>query len=145
MQKIVSYLCEEYLGVEPLPVFFDNIDGVISILNLKNKFIVVNRKYKTDKITVLAAIAHELEHYYQILYANSLDTPKAKRWKQELKNYIYENDFLGNATQEIEIDSEAFAVVILESEFGIKYQNPNKNLQSIIDKYIQLGKLLDND
>ena len=104
-----------------------------------------NRKYKNDKITVLAAIAHELEHYYQIFYLNNFDTPKAKRWKKEMDNYINESNIEANQIQEIEIDAEAFAIVVLETELGLKYENPDKQIQSIIEDYIKLGKLISDN
>lgn len=143
--QFVAGICNEYLGFTPIPVMFDEIDGMISMLDTNNMLIVVNRKYKEDKVKVLAAIAHELEHYYQILYANSYDTAKAKRWRKELENYINESDIEKNQIQEIEIDAEAFAIVVLETELGLKYENPDEQIQSIIEDYIKLGKLINDN
>lgn len=61
--------------------------------------IILNNKYINDYEELLDSCLHELEHNWQRLYIASNDTPKARRWKQELENY---NRL--DVTQEIEID-----------------------------------------
>ncbi len=72
-----------------------------------------------------------------------MDTPKAKRWRAELENYISDANPNMNVLQEIEIDAEAFTEVILDNEFGITYRNPNPTLQELIDEYIRSKKILE--
>lgn len=143
LEEIVVDVCNVYLNVTPIPIIFETVPGNIAVYDNKLKCIKVNRKYKDDKVTMAAAIVHELEHYYQILYAYTFDTPKAKRWKNELENYIGTSNPIENIMQEIEIDAEAFAEVILSCEFGIKYRNSIPEYQDVIDKYIRSGKLLE--
>lgn len=61
----------------------------------------------------------------------------------ELENYISDDNPNMNVLQEIEIDAEAFTQVVLDTEFGITYRNPNPLLQELIDKYIRSGKILE--
>lgn len=139
LDEIVFIICNEDLGVNTIPVIFEIVPGNIAIYDNKLKCIKINSKYKDDKITMVAAIVHELEHYYQILYAFNMNTPKAKRWKNELENYIDISNPTENIMQEIEIDAEAFTEVILSCEFGINYRNPIPDYQEVIDNYIKSG------
>lgn len=145
INEIAGNISRDYLGLEPIPVIFEEIPGNISVLDIKEKYIKLNPKYKNDLITLIASLSHELEHYYQLVYVKSYDTPKAKRWKLELENYITDQNPNGNELQEIEIDAEAFAKVILITEFGIEYHNPNSMLDWIIDEYIKSKKILSDD
>lgn len=145
LQGVIFDICREYLGITPIPVVFEEVPGNVSVFDNKLICIKVNPKYKYDKVTMVAAVVHELEHYYQLLYASNMDTPKAKRWKKELNNYISgENDPVGNVLQEVEIDAEAFAEVILSCEYGIEYKNDNPYIQSLVEKYIRSGKLIES-
>ena len=143
LDEVVFDICLNYLFCDPIPVIFEEVPGNISVFDNKLQCIKINPKYKEDKVTMVAALIHELEHYYQILYASNYDTPKARRWKKELQNYIAEGNPLGNILQEIEIDAEAFSQVILECEYGIKYKNPDPVYQLVIEEYIKSGKLLE--
>ncbi len=143
LDEVVFNICENYLNCEPIPVIFEKVPGNISVFDNKLQCIKINPKYKEDKVVMVAALVHELEHYYQILYASNNDTPKSRRWKKELQNYITEVNPLGNISQEIEIDAEAFAQVILECEFGIHYKNPDPAYQLVIEEYIKSGRLLE--
>ena len=145
LQGIIFDVCREYLNVEPIPVVFEKVQGNIAVFDNKLICIKVNPEYKYEKVTMVAAIVHELEHYYQLLYVSNIDSPKAKRWKDNLNNYIKgEIDPIGNVLQEVELDAEAFAEVILDCEFGIQYRNPDPILQEAIDRYIRSGKLIED-
>lgn len=143
VQQLLLMVCDEYLGIEPIPIIFEEVPGNISVLDVKERCIKLNPKYKDDKVMLVAASVHELEHWYQILYVSNYDTPKAKRWRLELENYISDKNPDMNILQEIEIDAEAFTQVVLDTEFGITYRNPNPLLQELIDKYIRIGKILE--
>lgn len=145
MQSIVFDVSREYFHIEPIPVVFEEVQGNISVFNIKEKCIMLNPKYKDDKVTLAAATVHELTHYFQLLYVLNYDTPKAKRWKEELSNYINDKNPIGNVLQEIEIDAEAMSEVILETEYGIKYKNSDPLLQDLIDEYIRSRKILSDD
>ncbi len=143
LEGIVIDICNEYLGVVPIPVVFEKLPGNTAVFDRKLICIKVNPDYRDNQIIMVSSIVHELEHYYQLLYVANYDTPKSRRWKYNLEHYINESDPYNNPRQEIEIDAEAFAVVILDCEFGIKYKNPDSEIQNLIIDYIQSGKLIE--
>ena len=146
LQQIVFDVCENWLGIEPIPVLFgEHIGTDEARLDIKEKVIWLNLKNQDDWVELLNGVLHELEHLYQLYYVSSMDTPKAKRWKEELDNYKGKEDPLGNLLQEIEIDASAFAQVVMSTEFGIEYRNENPIIQKLIDRYIISKKILSDD
>lgn len=142
-QKVSDNICIEYLNVEPIPVIFAETKGCIAVLDIQLECIRLNPKYKEDKVQLVSALLHELEHHYQLCYISNFNTPKAQRWKREIFNYILSDKPKQNVLQEIELDAEDFAEVILECEYGITYRNPEPTLQFAIEEYIKSGKLLE--
>lgn len=136
-QEAVFVVCSDYLGIEPIPVVFDKLDGEVARYDSKLQAIILNRKYKNNYIELLDSTLHELEHHWQRLYISNYNTPKALRWKKELENYDPTD-----VTQEIEIDACAFAQVIGNCEFGINYKCEDPLLQKLVEDYIQSGKIL---
>ena len=143
LQQISDSICDEYLNVEPIPVVFEETKGCIAILDIKLECIRLNPKYKEDEVQLVFALLHELEHYYQLCYVSMNNTPKAQCWKKELLNYITSDKPNQNPFQEIELDAESFAEVVLECEYGITYRNPEPTVQLAIEEYIKSGKLLE--
>lgn len=93
IQEIVFNVCDNYLGLVPIPVVFEEVKGTIAVFHNELMCIMINPKYKYDKFIMFAAVVHELEHYYQLLYASNMNTPKALSWKYELENYITKKSF----------------------------------------------------
>ncbi len=144
LQCIIFDVCLNWLKIDPIPVVFETIPGNVAVFDNKLVCIKVSNKYKDDKVAMAAAIVHELEHYYQLLYVANFDTPKARRWKKELNNYISgEKGPIGNVLQEVELDAEAFVEIVLSCEYGIEYRNPIPELQEAIEIYIKSGKILE--
>ncbi len=152
-KKILEYLQEQFQkisktylgGIQPIPIYFEDLETVEAELNLDLECIFLNRKNKKNKKKLLHSLIHEAEHFYQVHYVNTYSTPKAKRWKYQLENYISNEDHLSYAIQEIEIDAEAMAQVILKCEYGLKCKNPIPLVQMLIDHYIQTKKILKDD
>lgn len=139
LQKEIDKIAETYLGIEPIPVVFgQNMEDDEAMYDGELQAILLNPKNQEDYIQLLESCLHELEHHYQIFYANAFDTPKAKRWKKELENYQ-----LGNPMQEIEIDAYAFAQVVLMKEYGITYKHPDEAYQTLIHYYIVSKRILE--
>lgn len=138
-QQAILLVSSEYLGIEPIPVIFEDINGDISRYDVKEHVIILNRKYKNDYKELMNSCLHELEHHYQLLYISNFNTPKALRWKSELETY--------DRTQisEVEMDAYAFSRVVGSCEFGINYTTGNEELERLIDKYIDSGKLINDD
>ena len=146
LQQIVFDVCKDWLGIEPIPVLFgEHIGTDEARLDYKEQVIWLNPKNQSNWIELLNCVLHELEHLYQILYANSMDTPKAKRWKKELDNYIGGEDPLGNLLQEIELDAMAFAQIVMATNYGIYYEHEDPVIQELINRYIKSEKMLSDD
>ena len=146
LQHIVFDVCKRWLGVKPIPVLFgEHIGTDEARLDVKEQVIWLNPKNQNDKVELLASLLHELEHLYQAYYVSSMDTPKAKRWKKELDNYIGGEDPIGNLLQEIELDANAFAQIVLASDYGIHYEHQAPIIQELINRYIKSGKMLNDD
>lgn len=145
ISRFACYVCEEYLGIEPLPILFEDLVGEASRLDVKEQCIFLNRKYKEDIIELLHSALHELQHSFQIQYAYAFNTQKALRWRRELESELKVDDPINYVLQEIEIDANAFAAVVLECELGIYYEIPNRHIQKLIEVYIASGKILNED
>ena len=146
LQKIVLDVCENWLGVKAIPVLFgEHIGTDEARLDVKEQAIWLNIKNQNNWVELLASLLHELEHLYQIIYASSMDTLKAKRWKKELDNYIGGEDPLGNILQEIEIDANAFAQIVLATDYGIHYEHQDPIIQEVINRYIKSKKMISDD
>ena len=74
----VSLNLSNYLEVEMVPILFEDITED-SRLYLKEGYIAINEKYKGDYIECLKSLCHEYRHLYQLYYAKTNNSPKAKR------------------------------------------------------------------
>lgn len=146
IENLVTDVCKNWLGIEPIPVLFGehmgNDDGK---LDLKEQVIWLNPKNVDNKIQLMNITIHEFEHLYQSIYIQNFDTPKAKRWRKEMNNYIGGDNPIAYIMQEIEIDAHAFSQIVLATDYGIIYNHPDPIVQLMIDKYIKSKKILKDD
>ncbi len=146
LQNQFQSLANTYFGgIEIVPIYFENLEDTEAELNQAYGCILLNRKNKRNKKKLLRSLIHEIEHLYQIHYVNTYSTPKARRWKQQLENYTSNEDYLSYAIQEIEIDAEAMAQIILKCEYGLQCKNSIPLVQMVIDHYIKTKKILNDD
>ena len=146
LQKVVFDVCDSWLGIKPIPVLFgEHIGKDEARLDLKEEVIWLNPKNQDKWVELLDSLLHELEHLYQAYYISSFDTPKARRWKEEMNNYIGGEDPIGNVLQEIELDARAFAQLVLATDYGIHYEHQDPIIQELINRYIKSGKMLNDD
>lgn len=146
LHQVVINVCTNWLAVVPIPVLFDEYMGTDEArFDIKECCIWLNPKNQNNWVQLMESTIHELEHYYQLIYVTNNDTPKAKRWKKEIENYIGAEDPKRNVIQEIEIDARAFAQLVLATDYGIKYKNQNAWLQELIDQYIDSAQILSDD
>ena len=146
LQKVVFDVCNKWLFIEPIPILFsEDIGRDEARYDLKEQVIWLNVKNQYNFISLLDSVLHELEHLYQHYYVSSCDTPKARRWKKEFENYIAAEDHFGNLTQEIEIDAMAFSQLVLELDYGIKYEHHDPIIQELINRYLISEKMLSDD
>lgn len=146
LQKVVFEVCERWLFINPISILFsDDIGTDEARYDLKEQVIWLNTKNQNNFISLLDSVLHELEHLYQHYYISSCDTPKARRWKKEFENYIADEDPFGNLTQEIEIDAMAFSQLVLQLDYGIRYEHSDPIIQELINRYLQSEKMLSDD
>lgn len=145
IQPFTNYVCESYLGLSPVPVLFDDLIGEASRYSYEDECIYLNRKYKDDMIELLHSTLHEIEHYFQGKYAYAYETPKALRWRKDIESNIGIDEPIRYQLQEIEIDANAFAAVVLSCELGITYIHPIDLIQAKIEEYISSNQILNDD
>jgi hypothetical protein len=131
-----------FLGVEALPICFENIQEDSRLVLEYPAHIEINRKYLHNHEECLKSICHELRHVYQIYKATDPENERHERWHKELFNHftpINLNDKVSVVeynTKEVEIDAYAFTQVIINQEYGLEIKHPNKAYQIIIEAYI---------
>lgn len=131
-----------FLGVEALPICFENIQEDSRLILEYPAHIEINRKYLHNHEECLKSICHELRHVYQIYKVADPENDRHERWHKELFNHftpINLNDKVSVVeynTKEVEIDAYAFTQVILHQEYGLEIKHPNKAYQIIIEAYI---------
>lgn len=131
-----------FLGVEALPICFENLSVDSRLVLEYPAHIEINRNYLHTHEECLKSICHELRHVYQIYKARYPETDRHKRWKNELVNHftpINLNDtesLVEYNSKEVEIDAYAFTQVILNQEYDLTIKHPNKAYQILIEAYI---------
>ena len=130
----------EHLGVNPLPVKFEELDEEDSRLYIKEEYVAINIKYKNDYLECAKSITHEYRHVFQIYYANLFDTETAIRWKKLLATQINSStineDGSNYINQELEIDAFAFTKFYLKQYEHIDVKNKMNGLDKYLDEYI---------
>ena len=131
-----------FLGVEALPICFENLSVDSGLVLEYPAHIEINRKYLHNHVECLKSIAHELRYVYQIYKASDPETDRHNRWKNELVNHFTPMDLNDKASiveynsKEVELDSYAFTQVILKQEYNLTIKHPNKAYQILIEAYI---------
>lgn len=136
LQIELNKICKTYLcDIEPIPIVFDNTIKSTAIYHFELNAIILHPKNINNRNRLLTSMLHELEHYCQWIYVNNFKTNKAKKWAKEIQNYNTTKEHYYN--QEIEIDAIAFSQIIMQTEYNITVELPNKKIQNKINKYKQ--------
>lgn len=130
----------DHLGIDPLPIKFEDMGQDDSRLYIKEQYVGINRKYNDDFEECVKCIAHEYRHIFQIFYSQLFDNDIARR-KGLLSTQINSatmmqdgSDYIG---QELEIDAFAFTKFYFEHYEGMKVVNRIDGLDDILDLYIE--------
>lgn len=75
--KALAERVAEYLGVEIIPIEFDNIVDDSRLVLRPEVKIVINSKYQDDYFECAKAVTHEYRHLFQIFYANMFNDSRA--------------------------------------------------------------------
>lgn len=78
----------DHLGIDPLPIKFEDMGQDDSRLYIKEQYVGINRKYKDDFEECVKYIAHEYRHIFQIFYSQLFDNDIARRRKGLLSTQI---------------------------------------------------------
>lgn len=130
----------EYLGVEELPIEYEEFVNDSSRLELKPRARIVVRERATyNKAELLDCIAHEYRHAFQIYYSQMMDDNLARLWREDLADAVASENIAGNElrymAQAIEVDARAFAQVWVEKKLGVVERVKAEWYQMLIDEY----------
>lgn len=149
MKDLIQFQNEvaEHLGIDPLPIRFEDIGDEDSRLYFfMRKHIVINSKYKDNYIECAKCITHEYRHYFQSDFANHFDNEIANRWRMLLNSQVNAGNmnFDGSdyISQELEIDAFAFTKYYLKKYEGIDVKNKIEGLDEFLDEYIEKRKAI---
>ncbi|MDD3383690.1 MAG: hypothetical protein PHX46_02630 [Bacilli bacterium] len=132
MLEEISKRIAEYLGVDVLPIEYDNniVDDNRLVTEGKSK-IIINQKYKKNYLETVKSITHEYRHVFQLYWVILMPNDElAKLWKEELIKAKTGNE-KGYNLQTFELDAFAFTQVFLARE-GVKIKHPNIKYQELI-------------
>jgi len=139
-------LCQritDRLGIDPLEIKFEEIIDD-SRLYIKEEYVALNKKLENDYVECAKAITHEYRHLFQLFYVDMFDDDRARRWKNELSNYVNSSNInkagINYISQELELDAFAFTKFYLERFESITVKSKIKGYDEIIDKYILINK-----
>lgn len=130
----------EHLGIDLLPIKFEDLGDEDSRLYLKEEYVGINIKYKNDYLECAKSITHEYRHVFQIFYASLFTNETAIRWKKLLATQINSStmneDGSNYINQELEIDAFAFTKFYLKQYECLDVHNKVDGLDEHLDKYI---------
>lgn len=130
MQEVV-----DYLGLDLIPLEFDEISDDSRLITKPHLKLVINSKFENNYVECAKSITHELRHLFQITYVALMNDERAARWKEELSSAKTGNE-VGYVMQELELDAFAFTENCLKEKYGIEVKYPNDEYQKLIDLYI---------
>ena len=130
----------DHLGIDPLPIKFEDLGEEDSRLYIKEECVGINIKYKDNYLECAKSITHEYRHVFQIYYANLFNNELAFRWKKLLATQINSStmnkDGSNYINQELEIDAFAFTKFYLKKYEHIDVKNKMDWLDDYLDAYI---------
>ena len=134
----------EHLGIDRLPIKYEELELDDSRLYLKEEYVAINIKYKDNYLECAKAICHEYRHVFQIFYANLFDNERAIRWKKLIPNLVNSStinkDGSNYVNQELEVDAFAFTKYYLKEYENIDVVNKIECLDKYLDLYIMNNK-----
>ena len=80
MTKTIKQLSKEiaeHLGIDPLPIKFEDLGDEDSRLYTQEEYVGINKKYRDDYEEIAKCIAHEYRHVFQIFYSSLFQDERA--------------------------------------------------------------------
>jgi hypothetical protein len=135
-------LCN-YLGIEPVPVIFEEMDEDARYYDKLN-YIAISNRYVFDEVEQMKSLIHEVKHLHQkycISHKNEnhkfSDRNLINRWKDDFKKNqkLIPIDIL--MCIPVELDAYAFTKYILKSWFNIDYHHHDLIYDTVLSFYIE--------
>ena len=133
--KQIQEQIANHLGIEVLPIKYQNIEPDDSRLYAKEGFVAINEKYTNNELETIKSIAHEYRHAFQIYYASLMKDKLSQIWREELAVAKTGEDsgYLGQA---LELDAFAFTKWYLAKYLGIEIVHPDAEYERVIQAYL---------
>ena len=133
----------EYLGIEPIPVIFEDLGIEDARYYLKKDYIAINSKYVHDELELKKSLIHEMRHAYQRYSMKDNDSKMVCANDYLVCLWIEDTLKFPKLTQEeklattIEVDAFAFTKYILKKWFNIEYHHYDKFYDNLLDQFIK--------
>ena len=140
--KQLSNEIAEHLGVESLPIKFEDLDDENSRLYTHEKYVEINKKYKENYEETAKCIAHENIGIYSkssmLDYFKMKDQPDGKvLFRTQIKPSTLNDDCSNYINQELKVDAFAFTKFYLEKYEDIDVINRIDGFDKYLDLYIE--------
>ena len=133
--KRIQQQIAKHLGIEALPIKYEEIGNDDSRLYIKERYVAINVKYQNNEIETIKSIAHEYRHVFQFYYVRLMNDKLSQIWKEELAvaKTGEESGYLGQA---LELDAFAFTKWYLAKFLMIEIVHPNAEYERAIKSYL---------
>ena len=133
----------KHLGVDSIPVVFEDLDRVDSRIYFKEQYIAINERYSKDYEECIKCITHEYRHLFQFYLVALFKDDKtvigdlARLYKEDFDNQIGIDNYQKYMMQVIEVDAYAFTKVYLKKYYSLDIKISNENYSKIVDEFIK--------
>ena len=132
----------KHLGVDSIPIVFEDLDRVDSRIYFKEQYIAINERYSCNLEECMKCLAHEYRHlfqYYMIALFSNDDSAVgtlARLYKEDFDNQVGIENYTQYMMQVVEIDAYAFTKVYLKKYYKLDIKISNKSYSKIVEEFI---------
>ena len=132
----------KHLGVDSIPIVFEELDKEDSRIYFKEQYIAINERYSCNLEECMKCLAHEYRHlfqYYMIALFSKDDSAYgrlARVYKEDFDNQVGIEDYEKYMLQVVEIDAYAFTKVYLKKYYKLDITISNKSYSKIVEEFI---------
>lgn len=143
LDKLNLKLCD-YLGLEPIPVIFEDLGMEDARYYLKDDYIAINNKYVHNDLELKKSLIHEIRHAYQRYCMKDNDSKMVCTtdylvcmWLEDAMKDYHNMPDDEKICLSIEVDAFAFTKYILNKWFNIEYHHYDKEYDKLLDLFIE--------
>ena len=132
----------KHLGVDIVPIVFEDLAEVDSRIYFKEQYIAINERYSCNLEECMKCLAHEYRHlfqYYMIALFSKDDSALgalARVYKEDFDNQVGIENYTQYMMQVVEIDAYAFTRVYLKKYYKLDITISNESYSKIVDEFI---------